>query len=52
MPDQVEQLQRRLDQFRSLAEGTTDPLATRLVGDLISELEEQLTKTVPRKDKE
>jgi hypothetical protein len=36
-------LHHRLDQLRLLATETTDPLAERLVRDMIAELEDQLT---------
>lgn len=42
--DQSERLRRQLEQLRFLAVETTDPLANRLVGDLIAELEETLAE--------
>ena len=42
MNEAPEDLHHRLDQLRLLATETTDPLAERLVGDLIAELEDRL----------
>jgi hypothetical protein len=41
--NEAQDLHRRLDQLRLLATETTDPLAERLVRDMIVELECQLT---------
>jgi hypothetical protein len=43
MNETPEDIHHRLDQLRLLATETTDPLAARLVRDMISELEDQLT---------
>jgi hypothetical protein len=43
MNEAPEDLHHRLDQLRLLATETTDPLAERLVRDMIAELEDQLT---------
>ena len=43
MNEAPEDLHHRLDQLRLLATETTDPLAERLVRDMIIELEDQLT---------
>ena len=43
MNEAPEDLHHRLDQLRLLATETTDPLAERLVRELIAELEDQLT---------
>jgi hypothetical protein len=42
MNEAPEDLRHRLDQLRLLATETTDPLAERLVRELIAELEDQL----------
>jgi hypothetical protein len=42
MNEAPEDLHHRLDQLRLLATETTDPLAERLVRDLIAELEDRL----------
>ena len=42
MNEAPEDLHHRLDQLRPLATETTDPLAERLVQDMIAELENQL----------
>jgi hypothetical protein len=42
MNDAPEDLHYRLDQLRLLATETTDPLAARLVRDMIAELEDRL----------
>jgi hypothetical protein len=39
MTEQLEKLQHQLDQLRFLAADTTDPLASRLIADVIAELE-------------
>jgi hypothetical protein len=45
MTEQLEKLQHQLDQLRFLAADTTDPLALRLIADVIAELlVEELTK--------
>jgi hypothetical protein len=41
--DLIAKLQLQIDQLRTLAADTTDPLAARLIGDAIAELDE-LTK--------
>jgi hypothetical protein len=43
MNEAHEDLHDRLDQLRLLATETTDPLAERLVREMIAELEDQLT---------
>jgi hypothetical protein len=43
MNEALEEIHHRLDQLRLLATETTDPLAERLVRDMIAELEDQLT---------
>jgi hypothetical protein len=43
MNEAPEDLHHRLDQLRLLATETTDPLAERLVRDMIAELEDRLT---------
>jgi hypothetical protein len=43
MNEAPEDLHHRLDQLRLLATETTDPLAARLVRDMIAELEDRLT---------
>ena len=43
MNEAPEDLHHRLDQLRLLAAETTDPLAERLVRDMIAELEDRLT---------
>jgi hypothetical protein len=43
MNEAPEDIHHRLDQLRLLATETTDPLAERLVRDMIAELEDQLT---------
>ena len=43
MNEAPEDLHHRLDQLRVLATETTDPLAERLVRDMIAELEDQMT---------
>jgi hypothetical protein len=43
MSEAPEDLHHRLDQLRLIATETTDPLAERLVRDLIAELEDQMT---------
>jgi hypothetical protein len=40
----IAKLQQQIDQLRTLAADTTDPLAMRLIGDAIAELEEEMTK--------
>jgi hypothetical protein len=42
--DLIAKLQLQIDQLRTLAADTTDPLAVRLIGDAIAELEDELTK--------
>ena len=42
--DLIIKLQLQIDQLRLLAADTTDPLAVRLIGDAIAELEDELTK--------
>jgi hypothetical protein len=41
--NEAQDLHHRLDQLRLLATETTDPLAERLVRDMIAELEDRLT---------
>jgi hypothetical protein len=48
MSEAPEDLHHRLDQLRLLASETDDPLAERLVRDMISELESLLTDNLKR----
>jgi hypothetical protein len=48
MNEAPEDLHHRLDQLRLLAMETTDPLAERLVRDIIIELENRLTADLPQ----
>jgi hypothetical protein len=48
MSEAPENLHHRLDHLRLLATETTDPLAERLVRDLIAELEDQLAADFKR----
>jgi hypothetical protein len=50
MNEAPEDLRHRLDQLRLLATETTDPLAERLVRDLIVQLEDQLRLTKRQSD--
>ena len=50
MNEAPEDLHRLLDQLRLLATETTDPLAERLVRDLIVQLEDQLRLTKRQSD--
>jgi hypothetical protein len=50
MNETPEDLHHRLDQLRLLATETTDPLAERLVRDIIAELEDQLLTADSRRE--